>query len=633
MLRLVHVALLTAGFGGVAHAAPVTALDLVAGRVPLFARIAPDGGDILTVIVEPDAGRRGLTQAIWRLPSDGAAAQKLVEAAGNPRWSPDGSRLAFLAREAGVRQLSLCRLDGAERRRLTSLGGGVDDYAWSPDGRALAVIAADAPGAAPQLHVVDVATGASRALTRLADRVVVAPWDPENNLSWAPDGASIAFATKPTARFDDDYRSDLQLVSLSSGEVRRLTSRDGMDLRPAFSPDGRAIAFRTSFGKVDRYGNHGLAVVSPDGKTLRDVGASMELGFLDGPYWHEWLDASTILFAAPVQAAIQVFAMELETGRIRPLTSGDAAHVRPSVARRSRVLALLRTDAGSPWDVWRLPVGSPPARLTRLNPNLEEPAAVYERVHWMASDGLALEGLLSRPAGSAPAPLVVYLHGGPEGMVFHGHAPEIPIPAVETMLAPPQYYRARGWAVFYPNFRGSGGYGERLRRAALQDWSMGFADDVLSGVAALVARGVADGRLFLTGSWRSGSTKVLSLLGQTQRFRAAASFSAYPNVEELARGLDDFRLQHHALFGGSPEQAPEAWHAHSPIHRVPEVATPLLLVHDEGDFFVPARQAQDVHRILLEKGVPGQLILYRSRSLRDDAALIERLFDWFASFL
>jgi dipeptidyl aminopeptidase/acylaminoacyl peptidase len=272
--------------------------------------------------------------------------------------------------------------------------------------------------------------------------------------------------------------------------------------------------------------------------------------------------------------------------------------------------------------------------MTRLNPGLEDPSAGYERIRWKAPDGMEIEGLLARPAGAGPFPLVVYLHGGPEGMVFHAFEPEVPLPAAETLVVPPSYYRSRAWAVFYPNFRGSGGYGERLRRAALADWSRGFADDVLSGVEALRAAGVSDGeRVFLTGSWRSGSTKVLGLLGRTRRFRAAAAFSAYPDVEALARERDDFHLQHHALFGGAPDQAPEAWRTHSPIHRVAEIATPLLLVHDENDFAIRAEQSLAVHRILSEKRVPGQLVLYRSRTLRDDAALVDRLFAWFHSHL
>ena len=616
--------------------APVDALDLVSVRSPIFARIAPDGGDVLTVIVEPDAQRRDEVQAIWLVPSDGGAPRRLIDGGGNPRWSPQGESISYLSAQEQGRQLWIATVDGKSRKRLTSFAGGVDDHAWSPGGESLAIIAGqrDQPR---QIYVVNAESGASQQVTDLRSALVVAPWDPEGNLSWSPDGTRIAFATKPAPRFDDDYRSDLFVVDIKSRETRRITTRDGMDLRPVWSPDGRWIAFRTSFGRIDRYANHGLAIVSPDGQTLRDVGEGMEYGFLDGPTWYDWSqDSSTLYFSALHRSAIHIHALQLTTGRITPVTTGNAAHVRPQLARAPGVLAYLRSDPGTPWDIYtRKIAGTGTIRLTRLNPKLER-KNVYETVRWKASDGLEVEGLLALPAtpSPAPVPVVVYLHGGPEGMMFHAWEPEVPIPAVERIVAPPHYFTDRGWAVFYPNFRGSGGYGERVRRAAMTNWSGGFADDVMSGVDVLIKRGIADpNRLFLTGSWRSGSTKVLSLLSQTTRFRAAASFSAYPNIEELARARDDFHLQHHALFGGSPDEVPAEWKKHSPIHHIQNITTPLLVVHDENDFAIRSRQALEVHRALLERGVAGQLLLYRSRNLRDEAGLIDRTFAWFASFL
>jgi dipeptidyl aminopeptidase/acylaminoacyl peptidase len=122
---------------------------------------------------------------------------------------------------------------------------------------------------------------------------------------------------------------------------------------------------------------------------------------------------------------------------------------------------------------------------------------------------------------------------------------------------------------------------------------------------------------------------VISLLTQTNRFRAAASFSAYPDVEALARARDDFHLQHDVLFGGSPDANPEAWKRHSPIHHAARIKTPLLLVHDERDF-IRSEQTLLLHRILTEAKVDGETILYRSRDAKDDAGLIERVFAWFA---
>jgi dipeptidyl aminopeptidase/acylaminoacyl peptidase len=601
-------------------AAAIPATDIVSIPTPFFARLSPDGSRILTVVAEPDRAERELTQAIWMIERSGDR-RRIVAGGGNPRWSPRGDEIAFVTAGQDGRQLSIARADGSGARKMTSLPGGVSDYVWSPDGRRIAIVSG-------QIHVLDAASGEVKKITEVPFVIISSPWHPDGNLSWSPDGRSIAFAGKPSPRFDDEHRSDVYTVTLD-GRVKKLTSREGMNQRPAWSPDGRRIAFRSTFGRVDRYASHGLSIVSVETGELVD--RDLALGFLDGPYWQEWsADSRSVFFVAPERGSIQLFQLDVDSGLVRPLTTGDAAHLRPSLSRSRDSIAFLRTSGDRPWEIWSMKLGGRPEKRASLHGHAGE--VEYERIGWKGADGLEIEGLLARPRQrQGRLPVVVYLHGGPEGMIFAGYSPEVPIPAAELHVTPPQYYAARGWAVFYPNFRGSGGYGERIRRAAMTDWSGGFAGDVLAGVDHLVSAGIADpGRLYLAGSWRSGSTKVISLLTQTTRFRAAAAFSPYPNIEALARERDDFHLQHHALFGGSPDANPASWAKHDPIRNAAKIVTPLLLVHDEADA-IRSKQSLDLHVILKENGVPGRLVLYRSMSLRDEAAVIGETFGWFAT--
>jgi dipeptidyl aminopeptidase/acylaminoacyl peptidase len=601
--------------------AAISARDIVSIPTPFFARLSPDGDRILTVVAEPDASGRELTQAVWVIEKDGHR-RRVVEGGGNPRWSPRGDRIAFVKAGSDGRQLWISSADGSGARKMTSLPDGVGDHAWSPDGRRIAILNR-------QIHLLDVESGDVRKLTDVPFVIINSPWHPDGNLSWAPDGRAIAFAGKPSPKFDDEHRSDIYTVAME-GAVRKLTSGGGMNQRPAWSPDGKWIAFRSTFGKVDRYANHGLLLVSPRTGEMREVGRGFELGFLDGPYWHDWsADSRSIFYLAPDRGSIQLFRLNIASGSIMPMTATDAAVLRPSLSGARDSIAFLRSSGDAPWEIWSMSIGG--QALRRAGFHSGAGGVRYERTRWKAPDGLEMEGLLARPEGGSKLPVVVYLHGGPEGMIFAGYSPEVPIPAVELHVTPPQYYVARGWAVFYPNFRGSGGYGERNRRAAMTDWSGGFAGDVLAGVDHLVATGIADpARLYLAGAWRSGSTKVTSLLTQTSRFRAAAAFSPYPNIEAIARERDDFHLQHHALFGGSPDANPEAWAKHDPIRHATKITTPLLLIHDEADA-IRSKQSLDLHSILKEKGVPGRLVLYRSMGLRDEAAVIEETFEWFAS--
>ena len=244
-----------------------------------------------------------------------------------------------------------------------------------------------------------------------------------------------------------------------------------------------------------------------------------------------------------------------------------------------------------------------------------------------------LEGMLVLPLNykeGTRVPLIVRLHGGPEGTNFPAFSPELPFPDPSLETYPHVLYAGRGYATFLPNFRGSGGYGEAFRRAAQTNWSEGFFDDVMSGVDALVKEGIADPeRLVIGGYWRSGATKVVSILTRTQRFKAASILSAYPDFVELYNARDDFHLQHEGLLGGSPTSAPDAYRRHAPITRVGEIRTPSMVVHDENDFAIRSAQALAIHRALLENKVPGELLLYRDLDRFGEAELVRRTIDFF----
>jgi dipeptidyl aminopeptidase/acylaminoacyl peptidase len=250
-------------------------------------------------------------------------------------------------------------------------------------------------------------------------------------------------------------------------------------------------------------------------------------------------------------------------------------------------------------------------------------------VSWKAGDGRDIEGVLILPHGyraGTRLPTIARMHGGPEGTNMPAFSPEVPFPDPSLESYPHVLYAARGYATLLPNFRGSGGYGESFRRAAQMEWSEGFFDDVMKGVDSLVEQGIADPeRLVIGGYWRSGATKVVSTIGRTQRFKAATILSAYPDFVELYNARDDFHLQHEGLMGGSPASAPEAYRKHAPIHLVGEIRTPAMVVHDERDFAIRSTQAMAMHGALLEKNVPGELVLYRGLDRHAEAELIRRL--------
>jgi dipeptidyl aminopeptidase/acylaminoacyl peptidase len=616
--------------------------DLGRMSTPVSTAISPDGRRVAYSFVTPDSAGTGYVRRIHVVGTDGGVPEQLTARGSTPRWSPDGRQIAWLSGDgttAGIAQLWIQPATGGPARRLTSFGSPVTDFAWAPDGARIAFTAAvrDQAATRPQIHLLDVATGQVRQLTRLDRTLVVHLWDPDANLSWSPDGTRITFSTKPTPRFDDDFQSDIVVVTVASGEVRALVERPGMDMRPAWSPDGQWIAFRSSFGVVDRFADHGIAFVAATGGAPRDLGRSFAGGFLDGPYQYAWSsDSRSLFFTGADSLSTSIFSIDVASGRSRRVTDTRAQRSGLSVASRANRMAFLMSDSATPWEVYASPVTAhAPRRLTRSNPHLDARSlAGGEAVAWRSGDW-QLSGVLVRPVGrppSAPHPLVVIIHGGPEGSARLGFEPELPQPIFnyDGGPHPAQLYAAHGYAVFVPNFRGSGGHGSALRRAGSTNWSRSFLDDVMAGIDTLVRRRIADStRLFLVGS-RSGATKVVSILTNTTRFRAAYVHNPYPDlVAEYAKSGDDFHLMHRGLYGGSPQDVPEVYARESPINALERIATPVQIVADEDAFNIPTSQSLLFHRRLLERNVPGEIMLFRGRDIPATLEMLRRNLAWF----
>lgn len=615
--------------------------DLGRMKTPAATAVSPDGRLVAYTLIAPDSLGREYVQGVWVVDATGGTAVPLAARGATPRWSPDGRQIAYLSRDGapgGIPQLFVISPTGAERRRLTSSGTPITDFGWAPDGSRIAFIAAaNEDGVArPQIHVLDITTGDVRQLTHIEQHVIVNAWEVDANLSWSPDGNRIAFSAKPTPKFDDDYASDIYQVDVRTGEVRPVARRPGMDMRPLWSPDGALIAFKSSFGEVDRFADHGIALVSPDGGAPRDLVEAFDGGFLDGPYQYAWSpDGRTLFFTGADSLSTAIFAVEARSGRTRRLTGSGGQRSVLSVASRAPRMAFIMSDAATPWDVYVSDLVSyAPRRLTRSNSHLgQRRVAPSEAVRWR-SGPWHLDGVLVRPVDRprpAPSPLVVIIHGGPEGSVRMGFEPELPHPFFnyDGGPHPAQLYAARGYAVFLPNFRGSGGHGRALRRAGAIDWSRTFLDDVMAGIDTLVRRGIADStRLFAVGS-RSGATKVVSLLTNTKRFRAAYVHNPYPDIiAEYGQPEDDFHLMHHGLFGGSPAAVPDVYARESPINGVARISTPIQIVADENAVGIRSSQSLLFHQRLLERGVAGELILFRHRDIPATIELLRRNLAW-----
>jgi dipeptidyl aminopeptidase/acylaminoacyl peptidase len=576
------------------------------------------------------------------VPTSGGEARALASSpAGDdtPRWSPDGRSLAFLserpragekADEASEakRQIWLIRPDGGEAVPLTSAPGSVSQLEWSADGKTIAFLAREPKSAErrkrekekddawtpaelypwSRLWVIDVATREARQLTSGALHVT--------GFSLAPDGQRIAFAGQPTPLIPDSFRSDLYLVPTAGGTPVSLVTRKGPDDAPAWSPDGRWIGFVSHDGRDEEwYTNSSVCVVPAAGGAPHNLTPSFDEE-VDGSALVWAPDGSALVFTALDKTAGHVYRVTLD-GRVEPLTKGPEVNGGPSLDRSGETLVFLRQDSVTPREVWAMRLATartakaratapvPPRRLTDTNPQVRELLSFpKELVAWKGADGWEMQGLLVYPLGyvkGTRVPLVLNVHGGPAGT--HSNA-FTPAPRVWGW---PLFAQA-GYAIFFPNPRGSGGYGERFRASNVRDWGGKDYDDLLRGTDALVERGIADpARLAVTG-WSYGGFMTSTIVTKTDRFRSAIVGAAVTDLASFT-GTTDIPDFSRSYFGSWPWEDPKLYVERSALFHAGQVKTPSLVVHGDKDERVPVSQGWELYTALVKLGVPTDLLL------------------------
>jgi dipeptidyl aminopeptidase/acylaminoacyl peptidase len=625
------------------------------------ARFSPDGRTLAflsdrrpLVEDEPDrtpsdgAEREDTTQ-VHLLPLDGGEARRLTDM---PRgvegfdWSPDGARLVVVSASVGASRTEDDRRRGRSRRTpgqpRTSDYRFIDRLDYMLNGKGFTY---DQVG---HLWLVDVATGEA---TRLTDGPVA-----DGEPAWSPDGGRIAFTANRRRDSDLFGRSDIHVVDVETLAITAVTRGPrSMFAGPAWLPDGKTIA---AFGHrlegragsrndVWLFAADGADATPTGGRNLSArhdlmprAGATSDVTVGEDAPLIPSADGRWLHFSAPIQGAYELWRIGVDDGRLERLTEGrhtvsgwHAAPVRGDAMR----IAYLRSSATEPPDLWVLDTKTgrstalpAPRRLTELNAavlaelDLREPQERHSTV-----DGRDIQGWFI-PAGDGPRPLVVEIHGGPHAL--YGW----------VMLWEFQLLVAAGIGVFYCNPRGSEGYGEAFNDANHRDWGPGPARDVLSGVDALVADGLADpDRLGVTGG-SYGGYLTNWIVGHDQRFRAAMTCRCVSDMGTLfltgdISGGDWARVS----FDATPWDDPAYFREISPITYASAIRTPLLIQHSERDIRTTIAQAEALFTVLRSLRRPVRLLrvpeetheLTRSGTPFRRVENLRIVVDWFRHFL
>ncbi|HYI11584.1 MAG TPA: S9 family peptidase [Thermoanaerobaculia bacterium] len=586
---------------------------------------SPDGKRIAYVLTKADLTRSVYDSDVWVIDADGANDRRLTfsnTSDTRPHWSPDGKRLAFLSDRGGKNAVYVMDLGGGEARQLSSEPTAVRDFEWAPDGKSIAFTRPDEPAAEEEkrakerddarvvgegtkhfhLYVANIESGEVRRVTR-GDFSIL-------GFSWSPDGTTVAVDRAPGTGLDDLYRTDVHLVSVSSGETRPLVVQPGWDRHAQFSPDGKWIAFTSNRGNANWIVDQRVYVVSPAGGTPREVGASYGRS-PEGISWSH--DSSAVLIEGPIGMSTQLYRAPLDGG-FTDITRHDGV-VADATEHRNRVAYVAQSLTAPP----ELYVDG--KAITNHNAAFRGRELGETRVlRWKnPKDGLEIEGLLTLPAGykGGSVPLLTFVHGGPASRFDRGFLGYL------GTLYTPQALAARGYAVLRPNPRGTGGYGEAFRQANLKDWAEMPWRDIEAGIDHVIAAGIADpARLGLMG-WSYGGYVATWALGHSDRFRAI-SIGA-PVVDFVSfHGTTDIRDFIPSYYAGMPL---ELLRAQSPLLQLKKTKTKVLIQHGEADDRVPLSQGTMLYRALDELGADVQMVVYprtphipREPKLRMDVA-------------
>jgi dipeptidyl aminopeptidase/acylaminoacyl peptidase len=610
--------------------------------------LSPDGTSLVysvsTVNTKEDLAQTDL----WRVGYDGQGRVRLTRTSkhseSRPLWSPDGKSIAFLSDappprkrkpgkdgegdEEDISQVWLMPAGGGAARRITRFPSGVTDYVWSPNGKRIAVIVRDPerPAGAPKpkkpppivteryqfkedgtgylverrthLYVIDIASGKAEQITSgQHDELLPA---------WSPDGKLIAYVTKRGVDPDRHLNYDIYVAEPKAGATeRQLTTFPGSDLdpywetRPAWSPDSTRIAYlRSGEDKWIYYAPWQLAIV--------DVATGQET--LPAPidrcfYKPRWSSDGNSVYALIEQSLVtHLSRIELDSGRVTELTHGERFDYDLAVAHPGagdRIVVLGDGDLHP----YRISAVEPDGLRVLADHNeflAGKQLAPAEPIRFTAQDGTEIEGLLVKPIGYQPGqryPTIVRLHGGPVYQFSR------------EFMTDWQVYAAQGFAVLAINPRGSSGRGFDFAKAIYADWGNVDVRDVLAGVDHLVETGIADPQRLGVGGWSYGAILTNAVIARDTRFKAAISGAGASNMFGMY-GHDQYIREYELELGTPWGNRDQYDRASFPFLHADRITTPTLFQCAAEDVNVPCLGAEQMYQALRSRNVPTRLVVY-----------------------
>jgi dipeptidyl aminopeptidase/acylaminoacyl peptidase len=603
------------------------------------AQVSPDGKWVAYTVGSTGLKEEKSETQVWMVPMAGGDPIRMTakgSSASRPRWSPEGKCLAFLsARGETKTQVWLLDRNGGDSQQLTEVRQGVQSYDWSPDGRRL-VLSIQDPSAEDLAAAKDEEQGVKPARPRtqppwVIDRlqtkrdyegyldrrrthlyvfdvaakkmtqITSGDYD-DGQPAWSPDGRFIAFVSNRDKEPDATFNTELWLVAADNPDkgktLIRLTDNPGEDEQPAWSPDGRSIAYVTTTEPgLIWYGIRQLAAVSAQGGPPRLLTKTLDRN-VSAPRFAP--DGRSIYFILEDSGEQRLTRIPAAGGEVTRLIGGPQVVSSFVLSREGAPIAVI-SEPTVPGELFALEQGKL-RRLTRTNDALMAQIRLgeFEKIRFKSADGTEIEGFLCKPPAAAPGfkyPTLLRIHGGPTMQFTFEFNFEA------------QLFAANGYQVVMVNPRGSSGYGQDFAKAIFADWGNKDYQDVMAGVDHVLAAGGADPDRLGVGGWSYGGILTNYVISKTTRFKGAVS-GAGGILWAASYGHDHYQREY-IMELGAPWKNREVWdRVSSAFYNVEKITTPTLIMGGESDWNVPIANSEHLYQALRQLGRTTELVVY-----------------------
>jgi dipeptidyl aminopeptidase/acylaminoacyl peptidase len=627
-------------------------------------QVSPDGKWVAYTVSTIDTTADKRLTDIWMVSWEGSQDIRLTFAnessANAPRWSPDGKYLSFTSDRAGKAkgsQVWVLDRRGGEARQLTDVKNHLSFYAWSPDGKKLLLgIAEDKEADAkekdqdkekekPKPIVIDryhfkqdiegyISSETTPTLLYLFDvdthkleKLTTDTKYNEQNAVWSPDGTRIAYVSNHDPDPDRTTNSDVFVVDAKINSTpRKLTAFEGPDGgRLAWSPDSKLIAYlHGSEPKYLEYNQNKLAVVPADGGEPRVLTEKLDRA-VSAPAFSE--DGQSVTVLVTDDRSEYLASVALSDGSVKRLMDAPG-----SVITRNQIdghVAVVWTTDATPGEVFSFEDGKL-RKLTSHNDALVAQLKLGDTrdLEAKTKDGADVHALLTLPVGYQTGqkyPMLLRIHGGPDGQDAHAFVPER------------QLFAGRGYAVLNVNYRGSAGRSAAYQQSIFSDWGNKEVIDLLACVDQAVKEGVADSDRLGVGGWSYGGILTDYTIATTTRFKAAISGAGVGNPLAFY-GLDQYIIQYDQELGPPWKNLDTYLKLGYPFLHADRIRTPTLFMGGDKDFNVPLNGGEQMYQALRSLNVPTELVVYpgqfhgftRPSFIRDR---YERYFAWYDKYV